>query len=140
MSEEVDIIVENQFIMEKRDINIYHHSTGSAHIISQNSSITLPLREVGKGDYLHISVVIGPGDLEYDCWVDLPSRLDFQFSSTRNITTFVFTHHGNRSLLKIPSGPPTWQLKLTRPTDFTDLSSTCRLNKENVIVGNNGVS
>ena len=137
MSEEVDIIVENQFIMEKRDINIYHHYTGSAHIISQNSSITLPLKEVGQGDYLHVSVVIGPGDLEYDCWVDLPSRLDFQFSSTRNITTFVFTHHGDRSLLKIPPGPPTWQLKLTRPTD---LSSTCRLNKDNVIVGNNGVS
>jgi len=137
MSEETDIIVENQFIMEKRDINIYHHSTGSAHIISQNSSIALPLREVGQGDYLHISVVIGPGDLEYDCWVDLPSRLDFQFSSTRNITTFVFTHHGDRSLLKIPPGPPTWQLKLTRPTN---LSSTCRLNKDKVIVGNNGAS
>jgi hypothetical protein len=93
MSEEVDIIVGNQFIMEKRDINIYHHSTGSAHIISQNSSI--------------------------------------------NVTTFVFTHHGDRSLLKIPPGSPTWQLKLTRPTN---LSSTCRLNKDNVIVGNNGVS
>lgn len=137
MSEEVDIIVENQFIIEKRDINIYHHSTGSAHIISQNSSITLPLREVGQGDYLHISVVSGPGDLEYDCWVDLPSRLDFQFTSAGKVTIFVFTHHGDRSLLKIPPGPPTWQLKLTRPTN---LSSTCRLNKGNVIVGNNGVS
>ena len=137
MSEEVDIIVENQFIIEKRDINIYHHSTGSAHIISQNSSITLPLREVGQGDYLHISVVSGPGDLEYDCWVYLPSRLDFQFSSTGNVTTFVFTHHGDRSLLKIPPGQPTWQLKLTRPTN---LSSNSRLNKDNVIVGNNGVS
>ena len=123
--------------MEKRDINIYHHSIGSAHIISQNSSITLPLREVGQGDYLHLSVVSGPGDLQYDCWVDLPSRLDFQFSSAGNVTGFAFTHSGDRSLLKIPPGPPTWQLKLTRPTN---LSSTCRLNKDNVIVGNNGIS
>ena len=137
MSIEADIKVENKFITEKRDINIYHHSTGSAHIISQNSSITLPLREVGQDDYLHISVVSGPGDLEYDCWIDLPSRLDFQFSSAGNVTTFAFTHSGDRALLKIPPGPPTWQLKLTRPAK---ISSTCLLNKDNVIVGNNGFS
>lgn len=137
MPGETDIIVENKFILEKRDISIYHHSTGSAHIISQNSSITLPLREVGQGDYLHISVVSGPGDLQYDCWVDLPSRLDFQFSSAGKVIGFVFTHSGDRSLLKIPPGSPTWQLKLTRPTDPL---STCRLKKDNVIVGNNGIS
>jgi hypothetical protein len=137
MSEGTDIIVENKFILEKRDISIYHHSTGSAHIISQNSSITLPLREVGQGDYLHLSVVSGPGDLQYDCWVDLPSRLDFQFSSAGKVTGFAFTHSGDRSLLKISPGPPNWQLKLTRPTD---LSSTGRLSNDNVIVGSNGIS
>ncbi|MCU0289222.1 MAG: hypothetical protein MUF15_22855 [Acidobacteria bacterium] len=45
---------------------VYHHSNRSAYIISHNSSISIPLRTSGEGDYLHISIVSGPGNLEKD--------------------------------------------------------------------------
>ncbi len=112
MAKAFDITVENKLITEKRDINIYHHATRSAHIISHNSSITVPLAAVKEGDYLHISLVSGPGNLWSDCLIDLPTRTDFEFTSEGKLT---FTHSGDRSLLKIPPGPPTWQLKIKRP-------------------------
>jgi hypothetical protein len=112
MSGEYDITVENKLIKEKRDINVYHQSTRSAHIISRSSSITLPLKPVKEDDYLHISVVSGPGHLWKDCWIDLPSWMNFEFTLEGK---GVINHWGDRTLLKIPPGPPTWQLKMTRP-------------------------
>jgi hypothetical protein len=129
MPEEVDITVENKLIKEKRDINVYHQSTRGAHIISRSSSITLPLRTVEEEDYLHISVIIGPGNLWKHCLLDLPSWADFEFSSEAKTT---LTHSGDRILLKIPPGPPTWQLKMTMPNDLSPIGP---LTGDHVTVG-----
>nr|NIM12175.1 hypothetical protein [Candidatus Aminicenantes bacterium]NIN18168.1 hypothetical protein [Candidatus Aminicenantes bacterium]NIN42067.1 hypothetical protein [Candidatus Aminicenantes bacterium]NIN84820.1 hypothetical protein [Candidatus Aminicenantes bacterium]NIO80995.1 hypothetical protein [Candidatus Aminicenantes bacterium] len=46
MTKEINITIENKLVMEKRDMNIYHHATRSAHMISFDSSITLPFKPV----------------------------------------------------------------------------------------------
>ncbi len=112
MAKEINITIENKLVMEKRDMTVYHHSSRSAHMISHNSSITLPLRAVIEDDYLHISIVSGPGDLENKSVVNLPSWADFELSSAGNTTV---SHSGDRVLLIIPPGPPIWQLKMKRP-------------------------
>ena len=109
--------VDNKLITQKRDINVYLHSTRSSHIISHTSSVTLPLRTTEAGDYLHLSVVSGPGNLEKDCVIDMPAWLDFQFFSQGNVTV---THKKDRTLLEIPPGPPVWQLKMSRPSGQSD--------------------
>lgn len=119
MAKEINITIENRLIMEKRDMNVYHHSTRSAHMISFNNSITLPFRSVVEDDYLHISIVSGPGPLEGECMVNLPSWMDFEFSPGGDVAV---AHSGNRTLLKIPPGPPVWQLKMKR-------SATALINK-----------
>jgi hypothetical protein len=113
--DEIEITIINKLTAEKRDLNVYHHSTRSAYMISHNSSIVVPLRTAAEGDYLHISIVSGPGNLEKDCLIDLPSWVDFKFYSQGNLTV---THTRGGTLLEIPSGPPAWQLKITRPTDL----------------------
>lgn len=113
--EEKKITVFNKLTVEKRDLNIYQHSNRSAYIISHNSSITLLLRTASESDYLHISVVSGPGNLEKDCVINMPSWMDFKFYS-QGILTVV--HAGGRTSLGIPPGPPIWQLKITRPNDL----------------------
>ena len=111
MTKRIKITIENRLVMEKRDMSVYHHSTRSAHMISYNSSITIPLKSVIEDDYLHISIVTGPGNLKNKSIVNLPSWLDFEFSPGADVTV---AHSGNRTILKIPPGPPIWQLKLTR--------------------------
>lgn len=111
MKKEINITIENKLLREQRDLNVYHHADRSAHMISHNSSITLPLKPVLEGDYLHVSVVSGPGDMEHGSVVDLPSWVDFEITSGGDTA---LTHSGDRALLKIPPGPPTWQLKMTR--------------------------
>ena len=120
MPEEVDIIVENKLIKEKRDINVYHQSTRSAHIISRNSSITLPFRSVLEDDYLHISIMSGPGPLRGKCLVNLPSWMDFEFSPGGEVAV---THSGDRTLLKILPGLAMWQLKMTLPISSISINS-----------------
>lgn len=111
MTKKINITVENRLVIEKRAMNIYHHATKSVHMISHNSSVTLSLRTILEHDYLHISIVIGPGDLERKSIVNLPSWIDFEFLSDGNVAV---SHSGKRTLLKIPAGLPAWQLKLTR--------------------------
>jgi hypothetical protein len=113
--------------MEKRDMNIYHHSTRSAHMISFDSSITLPLDSNIEEDYLHISIVGGPGRLEGNCVVNLPSWADFEFFSKGDVTV---AHSADRILVKIPPGFPIWQLKMTR-----SLSSLTNRSADHVIIG-----
>jgi hypothetical protein len=110
MEKKINITVENKLLLDKRDMNVYHHSTRSAYMISYDSAITLPLRPLLEDDYVHISVVSGPGHLENNSVVNLPSWVDFEFSSRGDV---IVTHCGDRTLLKIPPGPPTWQLKMT---------------------------
>ena len=130
MTKEYEITVENKLRKDKRSINVYHHSTKGAHIISHNSSITLPLRTDGEDDYMHISVVRGPGNLWKDSLINLPSWVDFECSSERKITV---THSSERTLLKIPPGPPTWQLKMTRPNGSLEEQTP-----DHIIVSDNG--
>jgi hypothetical protein len=138
MREEIEITVENKLVAEKRDLNVYHLSTQSAHIISHNSSITLPLGTNRENDYLHISVVKGPGYLERNCLINLPSWVDFDFTSKESITAISITHShdadGARTVLKIPPGPPAWELKITRPTSLPSNGQLAK-KKDYVIIG-----
>ena len=113
MAKEINVIIENKLVLEKRDMNVYHHSTRSAHLISHNNSITLPLQPSVdvEDDYLHISVVSGPGHLTNKSILNLPAWADFEFSSEGKIILF---HSDDRTLLKIPPGPSTWQLRIKR--------------------------
>jgi len=110
--EGINMTVRNKLITEKRDLNVYHHSRKSAYMISHGNSITIPLGTVENEDYLHLSIVSGPGSMGKDYWINLPSWCDFTVSGLGNGD---LTHSGNRTLLKIPPGPPVWQLKITRP-------------------------
>jgi hypothetical protein len=122
MVKEINITIHNKLLLEKRDMTVYHHATRSAHMISCNSSITLPLRTVIEDDYLHISIVRGPGRLEGICIVSLPSWVDFEISSADDVAV---AHSGDRTFLKIPPGPPEWQLKMTRSfSSLNDQSSS----------------
>jgi hypothetical protein len=112
MPEGIDITVQNKLITEKRDLNIYHHADRSAYMISHGNSITISLGTVEDGDYLHFSIVSGPGSMGKDYLINLPSWCDFTVSGLGNGD---LTHSGARILLKIPQGPPVWQLKITRP-------------------------
>lgn len=111
MSKKVNMTIENRLVLEKRDMCVYHYSTQTAHMISYNSSIILPLRSTVENDYLHISIVRGPGNLASICVVNLPSWADFEFSSRGDVTV---VHSSKRTLVKVPPGPPLWQLKITR--------------------------
>ena len=84
MPEGINMTVRNKLITEKRDLNIYHHSDRSAYMISYSNSITIPLEKVENSDYLHISIVSGPGNIEKDCWLDIPSWCDFSVSGLGN--------------------------------------------------------
>lgn len=138
MAKEIDITIENKLITEKRDINVFHHSTRSGHIISHQSSITLPLRSVGDGedDYLRISIVSGPGHLWMDCVINLPSWANFDLSLEGKLNVTHSTDKG-RTVLKIPPGPPFWELKLTRPTGLSSIGPLTVNNADSVIIGEN---
>ena len=110
MTKTINITIENELAMGQRDMNIYHHSTRSAHMISYNSSVTLPLKSVIEDDYLHISIVSGPGRLKNRSIVNLPSWMDFDITSADDVSV---AHSGGRTILKIPPGLPRWQLKMT---------------------------
>jgi hypothetical protein len=110
MPDKIELTVQNKLVKEKRDLNVYQHSTRSAYMISHGNSISISLGTVEDGDYLHLSIVSGPGSMEKNCWIEMPSWCDFNVSSLGNGD---LTHSGNRTLLKIPPGPPVWQLKIT---------------------------
>lgn len=115
-----EITVRNRLVTEKRDMNVYHHADRSANLISHSSSITIALNTVEEDDYLHISVVRGPGKLKKHCVIDLPSRVNFNFSLVGNGT---ITHSNGRNLLAIPPGPPVWQLRITLPSGHVNTST-----------------
>jgi hypothetical protein len=122
MTDAENITVENKLILEKRAISVYHHASRGAHLISPNGSVMIPLKPDVAEDYLHISVITGPGRLRNDCLLDIPAALDFEFAGEGKV---VVIHKGGRVLVKIPAGPPVWQLTLTRPMEqYADGSST----------------
>lgn len=106
-------------------------STKSAHIISYDNSITLPLGNVAENDYLYISAVKSNGNLWKACLIDVPSWADYEFSSDGKVAV-AHSHAADRTILKVPPGPPMWQLKMTQPTaalmkKFSD--------NDNIIIG-----
>jgi len=111
MEKKIDLKIENKLIMEKRDMNVYHHSSGGAHLISHNSSINLSLKSPSTDDYLHISIVSGPGSMKNNSLVNLPVWADFEFSFNGNVT---LKHSDNRLVIKLPPGHPDWQLKMSQ--------------------------
>jgi hypothetical protein len=131
MPKEFDITVENKLIQEKRYINVYHQSTRSAHLISYNSSITLPLGTAAENDYLYISAVRSHGNIWKACLIDVPSWADFELSIDGKVAV-VHSNGKDRAILKIPPGPPTWQLKMTQST-----AAFMGKLSDNVIVGDN---
>ncbi|MGD2092530.1 MAG: hypothetical protein PVH61_40565 [Candidatus Aminicenantes bacterium] len=112
MCEVIEITIDNKLVTEKRDISVYHHASQSAHIISPNSRIILPLGNVGEDDYLHISPVRGPGNLSRDCLIHLPGWVNFRFHSGGDV---VVTHEAGRTSIKVPPGPPIWEVEITAP-------------------------
>ena len=132
MAEEFNITVKNKLIEERRYINIYHRSTRSAHLISYNSSITLPLGTVEENDYLYISAVRSNGNLWKACLINVPSWADFEFSSEGKVA-IAHSNDADRTILKVPPGPPTWQLKMTQST-----AAFMGKLSDNIIIGESG--
>ena len=112
MMKKINITIENKLIIEKRGMNVYHHSTKGVHLIDYNRSVTVPLQSVIKNDYLYISLVCGPGKLERQNVVDMPAWMNYEFLSEGKFSAI---HQDDRIILTVPAGLPEWKLKLTRP-------------------------
>lgn len=112
MTTPIKLTVRNKLISENRDLNIYHHSDRSAYIISPNNVITISLNPHENSDYIHLSIVSGPGNLEKECLLYLPSWCSFTFTALGNGE---ITHHASHIWVKIPPSPPLWQLKIFCP-------------------------
>ena len=117
MNKDREIIIQNRLVADKRDINVYHRESGSAHMISYNSSVKLMLRPTEDEDFLHISLVSGPGDLKHTIFFYIPLWVDFEFL---NISGITLNRFGERNLLKIPPGLSNWQLRLTHTNYSND--------------------
>ncbi len=121
MPKKIKITVKNKLQTQKRTLSLYCHLEKSSHLISDNSTWTVTLKPVEQEDYIHISVIQGPGNLKKECRITLPSWLDFQLTSRDDFTQI---HSGDRTILKIPPGPPIWALKITQPADSSIKAST----------------
>lgn len=113
MEKTTNIQFENNLVIEKRDMNVYHSSRRSIHFISHGSSVKIPLRTIEENDFISLSVAVGPGYMERPNVIDLPSWLNYEFQSEGK---FAAVRSEDRTLLKIPAGLPEWKLKLTLPT------------------------
>jgi hypothetical protein len=140
MTGHIDIRIENKLAEEKRDINVFHQSSCSAHLISHNSSVTIPLGvpDNNSDDYLHISVVKGQGYLWKDCIIDLPSYVNFDFFSLGNLT-LRRTGDSNRILLRIPPGPPNWELKITGSSGNSAINHSYLDNTDHITIQDESV-
>lgn len=115
----IDFLVWNTLIKDKRDISVFHCSGSSAHIISSGSAVTVPLSTVEPHDYLHFSLVRGPGVLWQACVIALPGWVDYRLNPAGSVTV---THSGNITYLELAPGPPTWELRITLPSQYSRVS------------------
>lgn len=122
MTEPLRVVIENCLVKEKRSISVFHQVSKGSHLISHNGSVILHLQPVETGDYIHISVTIGPGRLKTGCLLELPMGMDFEFFGESKVA-LIYT--GKRVRVKIPAGPPLWQLKVTRPAALTHQETIC---------------
>jgi hypothetical protein len=112
MKHSIGIHFENNLVIERRDITVYHHHNKGTHLISHGSSIHIPLETEKEKDYIYLSVAVGPGYMERQNIVDLPTWINYEFISEGKFAAIRSEH---RTLLKIPAGLPEWKLKLTLP-------------------------
>lgn len=112
MKKTTHIHFENNLLVEKRNMNVYHRGSRGTHFISHGSSVEIPLRTIDESDYINLSVAVGPGFMERRNIVDLPSWINYEFTSERQFSAI---RSGDRILLKISAGLPEWKLKLTLP-------------------------
>lgn len=138
MPEEFTIKVENKLEEDKRYINVYHKSTRSAHLISYNSSITLPLGTVEESDYLYISAVRNNSNLWKTCLINVPGWADFEFSSEGKVA-IAHSNDADSTILKVPPGPPTWQLNITRPAGLLSINSLTAVHEEKITISDNSL-
>ncbi len=130
MRRALNVTVENKLVLEQRDLSIYHHGSRSAHILSHNSSVNLRLKTDDEADYIHISVVSGPGNLWNECAINLPAWSNIELNTKSEMT---FVHSDGHFLIKLPPGPPTWQLKVSRHEDAPNTRGSSR-----IVVGDYG--
>lgn len=110
MENTIEIKFDNKLLIEKRDLNIYHRKNKGTHLISYGSSVKIPLQIMSEGDYVNLSVAVGPGYMERQNTVELPYWLNYEVLSEGRIGA---THTGGRIRLKFPAGLPEWTLKLS---------------------------
>jgi hypothetical protein len=137
MPKEFNITVENKLIKEKRYINVFHQSTRSAHLISYNSSITLPLGTIEENDYLYISAVRSNGNLWKACLINVPTWADFEFSSEGKVA-ITHSNDADSTILKVSPGPSIWQLNITRPTGLLSINSLTAVHAKKITLSDNG--
>ncbi|MCP5051454.1 MAG: hypothetical protein GY940_30080 [bacterium] len=113
MAPPIAIVIINRLLKEKQYLNIYHHLSGSSHMISSKKNVAVPLETTAQNDYLTISMVSEPGFMWSRFRVNLPSWLDFDFLASDAVT---LNHKGGaeRAVINIPPGLPNWQLKIYR--------------------------
>lgn len=116
-----EVTVENKFTRGKRGIIVYNSSEQKDCIIpfkengKNNSRKKFDLPTGSKGNnYLVISLTPRPVNLTTTCKIDLPSTVPFTFIPV-GTQSIKITPSGKRTTLKIPGGPPTWQLKIDNP-------------------------
>jgi hypothetical protein len=127
MTDGMSIVIRNNLISEKRDLNVYHHSTRSAYIVSHKNEVSIRLEKFAKGDFLDLSIVRGPGSMENECWMRVPSGCVF---SIRNMSDSDTVYTDECIWVRFPPGPPLWQLKLAQP-----LNNNITDKKEYIIIG-----
>jgi len=110
MRNSIKLKIRNELALDQRDMTIYHQATKITSIISSGRFVSVTLGPEEDGDYLHISIPGGPGELKHLCRVSLPTGIDYDLSDTPG---FAASSSNDRILLTIPPGTPQWQLKLT---------------------------
>lgn len=104
------IVISNKLEKEKRDLTMYINTVKESHLVSANSSRIWRAKPGAADDFLHIAVAPGPGQLKSTWILDIPSYLNVKFRSSGE---FVLFHSEERTELRIPPGPPDWQIRLT---------------------------
>ncbi|MGD2092944.1 MAG: hypothetical protein PVH61_42670 [Candidatus Aminicenantes bacterium] len=111
------IEVKNNFKRGKRGIIVHDSSQKQNWIVPWEKNGQGDTKQEfdfpgGKDDYLVIAVTPGAGDLKW-CKAELPTTLPFIFIPGGMEKIGILTSSdGERTTLRIPPGPPTWQLKI----------------------------
>lgn len=112
MNKKHKILVENNMIIERREINIYHHSRTRTFLHNYDNAVAIDLKSTDEFDYIHLSIVKGPWNLQNECLIKFPDKLDLELSTNNLHGCIHFIQSGHKTLLKIPPGSPNWEVKI----------------------------